>query len=179
MNPHPPPRASSRRRRAIGALRGLPRLAALSIAVATATPVSAQLSMSSDPLADFGATMVGSWEADGSRHVFEWGVGGRVLKSTSYASDGDGWVVTSEGWWYWDPVAEAVRGTTVAIGMGIDLFEHTVRMMKADEIVHDLVAYGPMGGTYVERWTFEPDGYPCALEQDGSRLMGGRYQRVR
>lgn len=122
--------------------------------------------------------MIGSWEADDSRHVFEWGIGERVLKSTSYASDGDGWIVTSEGWWYWNPAASAVRGTTVAIGMGIDLFEHTVRVVEADEIVHDLVAYGPMGGTYVERWTFDPDGYTWALEQDGTRLMGGRYHRV-
>jgi len=155
-------------------------LTATSIAFATAgtSPASAQSTAPSDPLAAFGAKMVGSWEAEDSRHVFEWGVGERVLKSTSYAPEGNRWIVTSEGWWYLDPVTGTVRGTTIAVGMGIDLFEHSARV-GAGEIVHDLVAHGPMGGSYVERWVFDADGYAWTLEQDGTRLMEGHYRRGR
>jgi len=122
--------------------------------------------------------MVGTWEGDGSRHVFEWGVGQRVVKSISYGPEGDGWVVVSEGWWYWDPVAQSVRGTTVGTGMGIDLFQHTARLER-DEIVHDLVTHGSMSGSFVERWLFDEAGYSWSLEEDGITLMGGRYERVR
>jgi hypothetical protein len=131
-----------------------------------------------EALAAFGALVVGQWASDSSRHEFEWGVGNQVIKSTSHALDGDAWVVVSEGWWYWDPADETVRGTTVAVGMGIDLFEHRSRVHE-NEVVHDLVSYGDFGGVYVERWTFDADGYTWALEQDGERLMGGAYRRLR
>lgn len=131
-----------------------------------------------DDLASFGERMVGTWEGVGSRHVFEWGVGERVLKSRSYFAEGDDWVLVSEGWWYWDPAAGAVRGKTIAIDMPGELFEYTTRLHD-DEVVHDLVLHGEMGGAFVERWVFSGGGYSWALEQDGQRLMGGEYARVR
>lgn len=130
------------------------------------------------PLSAFGDRMVGTWEAEDSKHVFEWGVGERVLKSHSYFSDNEDWVLVSEGMWYWDPGVESIRGVTVAIGMPVELFEYTSRI-AGREVVHDLVSHGEMGGRYVERWLFTDDGYDWALEQDGERVMGGSFQRVR
>lgn len=130
------------------------------------------------PLADFGQRMVGTWEAPNSRHVFEWGVGERVVKSTSYVPEGDDWTVVSEGFWYWDREDEVIRGRTVAVGMGIDLFEYTTRV-DGDQIVHELIAHGDISGAFVERWTFREDAYEWSLEQDGERLMDGVYRRTR
>lgn len=132
----------------------------------------------SNELAAFGARMIGTWEGDDSRHEFAWGVDERVVKSASYFPDGNDWTLVSEGWWYWDPAIGAVRGQTVAIGMGIDLFEYTSRLSE-NQIVHELRTHGEMAGAFVERWTFEADRYTWELEQDGERLMGGTYQRVR
>lgn len=126
-------------------------------------------------LARFGERMVGAWEGDGSRHVFEWAVDRRAVHSRSYAADGESLV--SEGFWFWDPVDAVIRGRVVATGMGIDLFEYTTRVGE-DEIVHDLTTHGPMGGDFVERWVFEDDGYRWSLEQAGETLMGGSYVRV-
>lgn len=122
--------------------------------------------------------MVGAWQAQDSRHVFEWGVGERVVKSRSYFPEGDGWTLVSEGFWYWDPTDQVIRGRTVAVGMGIDLFEYTTRL-TGDEIIHEMVAHGPMSGEFVERWSFDGDGYTWSIEQDGEELMGGRYERAR
>jgi hypothetical protein len=129
-------------------------------------------------LVDFGALVVGRWETEDSRHDFAWGVGERVLRSTSYAADGDHWVIVSEGWWYWDPGEGTIRGQTVAVGMGIDLFEYRSRV-SGSEVVHDLVSHGEFGGVFVERWTFDEAGYSWTLEQDGERIMGGAFRRIR
>lgn len=126
-------------------------------------------------LARFGERMVGTWEGDGSRHVFEWGVDRRAIRSRSYGPDGESLV--SEGFWFWDPEDRVIRGRVVATGMGIDLFEYTTRV-EDDRIVHDLTTHGAMAGEFVERWVFEDDGYRWSLEQDGEALMGGRYVRV-
>lgn len=126
-------------------------------------------------LARFGERMVGTWEGDGSRHVFEWGVDRRAIRSRSYGADGEGLV--SEGFWFWDPEDRVIRGRVVATGMGIDLFEYTTRL-EEDQIVHELAAHGPMGGDFVERWVFEDVGYRWSLEQGGEIHMSGSYVRV-
>lgn len=130
-----------------------------------------------DEWSRFGAHTVGTWEAEDSRHVFTWGVGKRVVFSRSYFPTPDGWSLVSEGIWYWDPSIEAIRGTTIAIGMPVELLQYTTRL-EGDDIVHELRAVGPMGGDYVERWRMEPDGYAWTLEQDGQQVMEGRYRRV-
>jgi hypothetical protein len=146
--------------------------------LAWAQPASAQDTAASGPLAAFGALIVGTWEADGSRHEFTWGVGHQVLRSRSWFAEGDAWTLVSEGWWYWDPAEQTIRGQTVAVNMGIDLFEHRSRV-EGSVIVSDLVSHGELGGVYVERWAFGDDGYSWALEQDGAHVMGARYVRGR
>lgn len=148
-------------------------LSAAALILAVAPPVVAQ----TGPLAAFGDLVVGTWEGDGSRHVFEWGVGELVVKTRSYFGDGSEWTLVSEGIWYADPDGDRIRGVTVAVEMPASLFEYTSRV-GGDEVVHDLVTHGQMGGSYVERWSFSGNGYTWALEQGGERLMGGAYTKV-
>lgn len=151
---------------------GLPALVVA--ALLGTSPLSGQ----SGALAEFGTRMVGSWEADDSRHVFEWGVGERILKSRSYWPAEDGEQLVSEGVWYWDPTAGVITGRTVAVGMGIDLFEYTTRI-RGDTIVHEFEAHGDLAGSFVERWIFEEEGYSWVVEQDGAALLSGFYRRAR
>ena len=127
--------------------------------------------------AAFGSRMVGVWQGSGTRHVFEWGLDGRVVHSHSYESRGDEWVLVSEGFWYADPELDAVRGVAVATGMPVELFEYATSV-RSDEVVHELRAHGPMGGRFIERWRFDGDRYEWTLEQAGERLMGGVLVRV-
>ena len=151
------------------------------LASAVAEPTGAQARPSGPSgaasLELFGERMVGAWEDETSRHVFTWGVGRKVVHSRSYAADQDGWTPVSEGLWYGDPATALVRGRVVATGMGIDLLEYTTRVTE-DRIVHDLVAHGARGGTFVERWTFTRYGCRWSLQSDGDALMEGVFRRV-
>ncbi len=152
--------------------------AAGALGVVLAAPVAGQQPEGPAALEAFGALVAGQWESPGSRHEFTWGVGRQVVRSRSWFAEGDEWTLVSEGWWYWDPDGETVRGQTVAVNMGVDLFEHRSRI-EGRTVVSDLVSHGDFGGVYVERWTFDDDGYDWVLEQDGARVMGARYTRTR
>jgi hypothetical protein len=149
----------------------------LSAVLASALPMAA----SASPLDAFGALVVGEWEAEDSRHVLEWGVGQRTIRSRSYHKSGEGWTLVGEGMWFWDASQKTIRGVVVAIGMPVELFEYRSEV-RGREIVHDLVAQGPAGGEYVERWAFVGDEYRWSLEveKDGNpeQLMGGGYRRA-
>ena len=133
------------------------------------------------PLESFGALVIGEWEAEDSRHVLEWGVGQRTIRSRSYFKSEDEWTLAGEGMWYWDPAQKTIRGVAVAVGMPVELFEYRSRV-RDGEVVHDLVAQGAAGGEYVERWTFADDEYRWTLEveKEGGLepIMGGVYQRA-
>ncbi|NNL31405.1 MAG: hypothetical protein HKO77_10295, partial [Gemmatimonadetes bacterium] len=162
-----------------GAERGAPRANIVNRATAGRSLVATDVRQEAE-LSRFGELVVGSWTAPDSRHTFEWGVDRKVLKSASYGLDGDDWQLVSEGFWYWDPAAGVIRGRTVAVGMGIDLFEYTSRIADSgNEIVHELIAHGQISGSFIERWRFEGDSYVWTLEQEGARVMGGEYRRVR
>ena len=132
----------------------------------------------SPALASFGERMVGTWEDAGSRHVFAWAVGRQGITSRSYAAVDGEWQPVSQGFWWWDPGDEVIRGRVVAVDMGIELFEYVTRV-EEDEIVHELTTHGAMGGTFIERWVVDADVYRWSLEQAGEAIMGGVYQRVR
>ena len=140
--------------------------------------VSAQQDAGPAALEAFGALVVGEWTSEGSRHEFTWGVGRQVIRSQSWFGEAQSWTLVSEGWWYWDPSEESIRGQTVAVNMGIDLFEHRSRV-EGSEVVSDLVSHGEFGGEFVERWTFDDSGYDWILEQNGQRVMESRYTRLR
>lgn len=161
---------SRRRRRVLGAV-------IVSSALGTA-PLSARQPTDQTPLEAFGALVIGEWVSGDSRHEFSWGVGRRVVRSQSWSGGPGAWTLVAEGWWYWDPSDQIVRGQTVAIDMGVDLFEHRSRV-DGRTIVSALESHGQFGGLYVERWTFDDSGYDWILEQNGQRVMESRYTRLR
>ena len=128
-----------------------------------------------------GALVVGEWEAEDSRHVLEWGVGQRVIRSRSYHKSEQGWTLVGEGMWFWDAKQSTIRGVVVAIGMPVDLFDYRSEV-RDGEIVHKLSAQGPAGGEFVERWIFADNEYRWSLEVqnkgEAEAIMGGAYQRV-
>jgi hypothetical protein len=136
---------------------------------------------STSPLDAFGALVVGEWEAEDSRHVFEWGLGQRMIRSRSYHKSEGGWTLVSDGMWFWDDGQKTIRGVAVAIGMPVELFEYRSEV-RGSEVVHNLLAQGPAGGEYVERWTFAGGEYRWSLEveKDGKpeQIMGGSYRRA-
>lgn len=132
-------------------------------------------------LAALGDLILGTWEADGSRHHNEWGVGRRVIRSRSWSITGEGTALVSEGVWWWDGEAQTLRGLHFAVGMPMERMEYETRV-EGSRVVHDLRTFGGMEGRFLETWTFAGDGYEWTLERpaDGTpqRVMGGRYQRV-
>ena len=159
--------------------RSVPTVSAIvMLTLVCAQPASPQSAAASNSLMAFGALIVGTWEGAGSRHEFTWGVGRQLLRSQSWFGEGEAWTLVSEGWLYWDPGEQTIRGQTIAVNMGIDLFEHRSRV-EGSVIVSDLVSHGELGGVYVELWAFDDDGYTWSLEQDGAQVMGARYVRVR
>ena len=158
-------------------------LGLLTAPAAGQTPTGPGPADGADALRAFGDLAVGTWEAPGSRHVMEWGVGDRVIRARSWVADGEGWRLASEGMWFWDGEEEVVRGTHVVVGMPMDRMEYRTRV-EGDTVVHDLDTFGgPMAGSFVETWVFEGDGYRWRLEQPGAdgamqRVLGGAYERV-
>lgn len=150
------------------------------LAAALTTPANAQVQ--STQLEAFGELVVGVWEAPDSRHVHEWGVGRKLIKSSSYFLADDGsWSLVSEGIWYWDAEAEVIRGTLLAIEMPLDRFEYSSRV-EGSRVVHRLRAVGAEVLEYRETWTVSDATYDWVLEEESptgwTRVMGGTYTRV-
>jgi hypothetical protein len=149
----------------------------------TAPPASAQAEDAVQPLDRFGALAVGTWEDASSQHVLEWGVGRLLIRSRSYALAGEDPRLVSEGIWYWDDEAGAIRGVVLATGMPVERFEYLSRV-RGHEIVHQLEAHGDMTGSFIETWSFDGDGdvYRWRLERPGAdgpvQLMGGVYRKA-
>ena len=134
-----------------------------------------------EQLEALGALVAGEWETADSRHVFEWGVGRRVLRSRSYFSEGGGWRLVSEGQWFWDAQAGVIRGTVLADGMPFHRMEYRARV-DGDRVVHRLRTFGPATPEYVETWTFTGNEYRWQLEEATETgrepVMSGVYRRV-
>ena len=129
----------------------------------------------------------GRWYlGDDSYHTFSWGVGGRSLKSESYFVTTGSETLVAEMTFFYHPGEQVVKGYGVAIDMGIDVFEYSIRFAD-DQIILDLQAFGPSAPdlTLQETWTFiDDDHYEWVLQgldADGSwsRQMGGTYERRR
>lgn len=143
------------------------------------TLASAAAPAAETPLEAFGGLAVGEWETEDSRHVLEWGVARKVVRSTSYFKVEGEWTLVSEGMWFWDARQQQIRGVAVATGMPVELFEYR-STIREKEVVHELEAQGPAGGKFVERWSFDGGEYSWTLEnpQGGEPLMGGTYRRA-
>lgn len=133
------------------------------------------------PLAALAGLVLGSWEAPGSRHVHEWGVGRRLIRSRSYLRAGEEWTLVSEGMWWWDENGGTLRGIHFTVGMPMDRMEYATRV-EGGRVIHDLRTFGAEEGRFREVWEFEGDGYSWSLEEpsgDGfRRIMGGEYSRA-
>lgn len=134
-----------------------------------------------EELEALGALVVGEWQAPGSHHVFEWGVGRRLLRSRSYVPSDSARRLVSEGQWFWDGQAGVIRGVVLADGMPFNRMEYRTRV-DGDRVVHHLRTFGPAVREYVETWTFTADAYRWELEEvtEAGRepLMSGIYERV-
>ena len=160
----------------------LPWLWTLALFCALGGAPAEALAQEPNPLRPVADLVLGSWEAEDSRNVLEWGLGERFIRSRSYFPAGGDWTLVSEGMWWWDAEAGAIKGIAFAVSMPVERFEYTSRV-EGTTIIHDLQAFGAMGGGMREIWEVGPDAYEWQLVQPGpdgdTPLMGGRYQRVR
>ncbi len=138
-------------------------------------------SANANPLEPFSRLVGGQWHLENTYHAVEWGVGKKSVVVSSYVeSDGETNLV-SEGFWFWHPGEQQIRGYFVATGMGIDLYEYTTRF-EGDKMVNQLVGYGRYGGQFEEIWKFTgPDHYEWSLFQKtaegNQKMMDGTFER--
>ena len=115
-----------------------------------------QAEATDDPLAGFAPFIGGQWHMEGSYTELEWGVGRRAVNARSYfVVDGQAKLV-SEGFWYWHPGEQQIKGVFTAIDMPVELFLYTIRF-DGDTMIGDLMAYGSNGKEtpFVEKWKLE------------------------
>lgn len=135
-----------------------------------------------NPLTPCERLVGGEWYSDQNYQIFEWGVGKKSVNGTSYwVVDGEPKLV-GEGFFFWHPGDEAIRGYFTGTEMGIDLFEYSVKW-DGDRMIADLTTYGSMAGDFEEIWEFTSDStFEWTLNQiaeDGtkSKMMGSTYTR--
>lgn len=136
------------------------------------------------PLAAFERLVGERWHFGDTYQVYEWGVGKRAVRARAYSPSADGPALVSEGFWYYQPESQEIRGTFVAIGMGLDLFEY-VTTFEGDTMTSRLTVHGPEGrAEYVETLEFrDDDHYAWALWRETpegrEEVMAGDYERRR
>jgi hypothetical protein len=157
---------------------------AAGLLAALPAPGGTETAESVSPLAEFERLIGGRWYFGETYQVFEWGVGKRAARATSHFPSPDGPKLVSEGFWYYQPEAQEIRGTFVAVEMGLDLFEYVTRF-EGDTITSRLTVHGPKGrDEFTETLEFsDEDHYVWSLwrETPGGRekVMEGHYERRR
>ncbi len=138
-----------------------------------------------NPLEPFAPFIGGQWHLEGSYTELEWGVGRRAVNARSYfVIDGQAKLV-SEGFWYWHPGEQQIKGVFTAIDMPVVLFLYTARF-EGDAMILDLRAFAASGKEtkFVETWTPEDDAHFAwsltSETADGQeQTMSGTYTRRR
>ena len=137
----------------------------------------------SNPLAPFERLIGGEWHLDGSFLELEWGVGKTSVRGRSYLVGEDSPRLVSEGFWFWHPGEDQIKGYFTAVEMPAVLFDYTTKFEEG-RMVNELRTYDAAGSetSYVEIW--EPVGdshYEWALlakTPDGlEEVMSGTYER--
>ena len=142
-----------------------------------------------NPLESLERLMGGDWHYLGGNvednplayHRFEWGPGQNSILSRSYDTDGE---IVSQGFWYYHPGDDAVKGVGASAGHeGVKLFEYT-QVTVEDDVMHcDLTAHGDRGATlFAEEWTFiDDDHYDWRLllkaQEEDQEVMTARFER--
>ena len=108
------------------------------------------------------APFVGEWIAGGewadgrpfyTRHVFEWGVGKRLLKVRSYAGSPEDETLLFESVYGWHPKHGALRMTSYA-SFGV-VYEGSISKEEDGVFVQPYSGYGPgPSGAYVQEFRF-------------------------
>jgi len=136
-----------------------------------------------NPLSSFERLIGSQWHLEGSYQEFEWGVGQRSVRARSYFVIDGAPRLVSEGFWYWHPGEEAIKGVFTAINMPVDVFEYTTRF-EGDNLISELVTYDASGTrtAYSETWEFTDDAHFAwslfLKTPDGPKKeMGGIYTK--
>ena len=136
-----------------------------------------------NPLDPFQVLVGGQWHIEGSYQVFEWGPGRSSVNSRSYIMVNGNPHVTSQGFWYWHPGEQQIKGVFTAVGMPDILFEYSTLFLD-NRMMNDLRTYDIKGNMerYVETWMFtSEDSYTWKLEkpvEDGLKpVMEGVFIR--
>jgi hypothetical protein len=148
------------------------------------SPASAEPGTPADnPLDGFEHVIGGTWVTDGSEHTFEWGPGRKyVVASTYFIGESGERELVGQGFWYWDPAAETIKGISLAIDMPFHVMEMRTRF-EGHRLISDLTTIGEDGalGTYVETWDFTgPDTYAWSLHEGNLEtpvMMSDTYTR--
>jgi len=136
-----------------------------------------------DPLAGFAPFIGGQWRLEDSYTELEWGVSRRAIRARNYfVVDGQPKLV-SEGFWFWHPGEQQIKGIFTAIDMPVVLFLYTTRF-EGDTMISDLRAYAASGKEtqFVETWKLEDDAHFAwtlsSETADGQeQSMSGTYTR--
>lgn len=136
-----------------------------------------------NPLSSFEQLIGGQWHLDDSYQEFEWGLGKLSVKSNSYFITGGEAQLVAEGFWFWHPKNQQIKGAFTAVEMPAVLFEYTTRF-EGEKMVSDLLTYDASGAEteYVEVWDLMDDTHylwtlfmktPDGLQE----VMSGTYER--
>lgn len=118
------------------------------------------LADATNPLAPFAHLIGGDWYLDGpdgayTHHHFEWGVGQKTVVSRSYTPDNNGEILVSEGFWFWHPAEQTIKGYHIAIEMPVEVFEY-ITTFEGSKMVSELKATDLEGAVndLIETWEF-------------------------
>ena len=142
-----------------------------------------QQKQTDNPLAAFTPFIGGKWFLEGTYQTLAWGVGHKSVIARNYFPSEEGSELVSEGFWFWHPGEEQIRGYFTAIKMPVAVFEY-VTHFEENKMVSDLKSYTPegVGEQYIEEWELTSvDSYEWRLlapTPDGvHQAMNGTFTR--
>jgi len=156
---------------------------AITIAVIALLMTSNVNSQDAHPLQGFERLIGGQWHLDESYQEFEWGVGRQSVRARSYFVVEGQPKLVSEGYWYWHPGEQKIKGLFTAIDMPVVLFEYTTRF-EGNTMVNDLQTFAANGNEtiFAETWEFVDDTrfdwkLTSELSDGTEAMMSGTYVR--
>ena len=156
---------------------------AITIAVIALLMTSNVNSQDAHPLQGFERLIGGPLHLDESYQEFEWGVGRQSVRARSYFVVEGQPKLVSEGYWYWHPGEQKIKGLFTAIDMPVVLFEYATRF-EGNMMVNDLKTFAANGNetSFAETWEFVDDvqfewELTSELSDGTEAMMSGTYVR--